>query len=80
MDGKPTDRQLWERVVFNLAIPNLTGTQVMTKVNSLKADYKAFCILKEQTGVGWNQEAYTVDVDDDWWARMVQVYLHFPTP
>lgn len=39
----------------------------MGKINSLKADYKAFQFLKGQTGVGWDEEKDNVDADKAWW-------------
>ncbi|KAB1219958.1 hypothetical protein CJ030_MR3G022808 [Morella rubra] len=67
IDGKPENGKVWDRITANLSIPNISVSQVVNKVQSLKADYKAFCTLKKQTGVGWNYETNTVEADDVWW-------------
>ncbi|KAB1212280.1 hypothetical protein CJ030_MR5G025048 [Morella rubra] len=70
VDGKPKDPKLWQQIAQKLDIPDypgISGVQVMGKVNSLKQDYKAFQFLKDQTGVGWDEEKDTVDADDAWW-------------
>ncbi|KAB1205201.1 hypothetical protein CJ030_MR7G021971 [Morella rubra] len=70
VDGKPKDPKLWQQIAQKLDIPDypgISGVQVMGKVNSLKQDYKAFQFLKDQTGVGWDEEKDTVDADDGWW-------------
>ncbi|KAB1202394.1 hypothetical protein CJ030_MR8G020191 [Morella rubra] len=67
IDGKPENGKVWDRITANMSIPNISVSQVVNKVQSLKADYKAFCTLKKQTGVGWNYETNTVEADDVWW-------------
>ncbi|KAB1215751.1 hypothetical protein CJ030_MR4G020419 [Morella rubra] len=70
VDGKPNDAQLWNRVAANLNSEGqicMMGHQVMTKVNALKIDYKAFHLLKDQTDVGWDFVKNTINVDDAWW-------------
>ncbi|KAB1209826.1 hypothetical protein CJ030_MR6G013182 [Morella rubra] len=42
------------------------------------ADYKAFCTLKKQTGVGWNYETNTVEADDVWWDNFTRGLANFP--
>lgn len=67
---KPKDPKIWDKIAKTLDIPNylrLSGVQVMGKINSLKADYKAFQFLKGQTGVGWDEEKDNVDADKAWW-------------
>ena len=79
VDGKPKDPKLWQQIAQKLDIPDypgISGVQVMEKVNSLKQDYKAFQFLKDQTGVGWDEEKDTVDADDGWWDLKSQVYTH----
>lgn len=50
VDGKPKDPKIWGIIAKNLDILEylgLLGVQVMRKVNSLKADYKVFQLLKD---------------------------------
>ncbi|KAB1199784.1 hypothetical protein CJ030_MR0G013381 [Morella rubra] len=61
-----------------MSIPNISVSQVVNKVQSLKADYKAFCTLKKQTGVGWNYETNTVEADDVWWDNFTRGLANFP--
>lgn len=72
--------KVWDRIMANLSIPDISVSSVVNKVHSLKADYRAFCTLKKQTGVGWNYETNTVDVDDAWWDKFILVWAHLTCP
>lgn len=80
MKGDLYYQRMGNRLAKKLNIPDVSGPQVMDQVFSLKEDYEAFRILKEQTGVKWDKENNTVDADLEWWESMEQVYLHFPSP
>ncbi|KAB1209745.1 hypothetical protein CJ030_MR6G001836 [Morella rubra] len=76
VDGIPKDSNMWQEIAQKLDIPNypwLSVAQGIGKVNALKQDYRASQFLKDQIGVGWNEEKNTIDADDAWWDLKIAV-------
>ncbi|KAB1225863.1 hypothetical protein CJ030_MR1G027866 [Morella rubra] len=71
--GRPGEPKEVASVVAFLCLPAASYNRKLNPREKLKADYKAFCTLKNQTGVSWNQETNTVDADDTWWNQFLSM-------
>ncbi|KAB1223854.1 hypothetical protein CJ030_MR2G009207 [Morella rubra] len=72
---KVTDKLMWERVLSKMVLfmPGLTVICIKNKWKSLRKDYKAVTILRNEGGVFWNPSQGTVTgADDGWWDTMEQ--------